>query len=138
MTDTTYTTEELKEAMTQLGLSVYHPYVENAAALADLKRNQGFTEEQVRRAVAASVHCPRSQEVKTRGLYWSIENFVSDVISRLREPETVPAPVEGGVYKSPADVLYKRRRSGWLLFGSNQVLTDDQLNYPVSEMEKVL
>lgn len=152
MTDKTYTLAELNEAAKELD-SAQNGYLGKLAGQADKNRivktsrlamdallagTGMFTEKQVRRAVAASVHRPGSQEVRTRGVYWSTETFVGDVISRLREPESVPEPVEGGVYRSPGNILYRRSQGRWLMFGLTAKLTDDGLGYPVEKMERVL
>lgn len=142
MDDNAYTTEELQQAMRELNYSSFQgdflKIAEQAVKNRIVKQRTGFTEEQVRKAVTASVHRPGDQEVRTKGAYWSVDTFAMDVINRLREPEAVPAPVEGAVYRSPANVLYKRSGDSWLLFGTSSRLAGDQLNYPVSEMERVL
>lgn len=105
------------------------------AQLADknraVKERIGFTEEQVRKAVTG--------RAKQSGYGdESAGRFTGDVIKRLREPETVPEPVEGGVYRSPGGILHRRSQGRWLMFGLTAKLTDDELGYPVEKMERVL
>src|SRR5882762_4358225 len=135
MTDTTYTAEELQQAMRELNYSSFQGDFLKIAEQADknraVKQGTGFTEAQVRRAVEIAMtedgaSCNRADKIARATL------------RVLDDAETVPEPVEGGVYKSPAGVLYLRQGSFWERFGTNVVLNDDRLNYPVSEMERVL
>lgn len=139
MDEKSYTVSEIEEVFRDFSYSEVTR--KTFLAKLDKNRSQGFTEEQVRRAVAESVHEVRETHgvtVKVRGLYGMTETFVSDVITRLRGAEKPAEPVEGGVYRSPALVLYKRSGARWVTFGSNARLTDDQLNYSPEDLERVL
>lgn len=143
MTDTTYTIGELRQAMLETGNEgLATTFLDKIMKQADknriAKEGPGFTEEQVRRAVTASVHEGWNGTVETRNRYTLISSYVSDVIRTLREPETVPAPVEGGVYRSPGGILHRRSQGRWQMFGLTAKLTDDELGYPVEKMERVL
>lgn len=142
MTDITYTIAELQQAMREMNYGGFRKDIVKIAEQADknriAKEGPGFTEAQIRTMLHAMLKMDNLNHVESRGIYWTLQGFVSDAIKRLREPETVPEPVEGGVYRSPGGILHRRSQGRWQMFGLTAKLTDDELGYPVEKMERVL
>lgn len=126
MDEKTYTQAEMDAAMRDTGnAALAGSFVQKIVTQMDKNRSPRgeFTEEQVRRALRAS------------GL---TKFFIDNLFPLMRMAEKPAEPAEGGVYKSPADVLYRRSRNYWWMFGSSKPFTEENLPFPVSQMERVL
>lgn len=122
----TYTLAELQQAQKQLD-GYQSGYLVRITTQADKNRNQGFTEEQVRAAVARRAMQDYQVPVATR--------FAEDVIADLRCPK--PEFTEGGVYRKPGrHDLYLRRNGRWEMFGSSAALASSVLR--TDDLERVL
>ena len=98
-----------------------------------------FSEEQVRRALRGSLRRQRSGKVETLGLYYSVDTFLLDVISRLRGAEKPAEPAEGGVYRrrgSEKGPLYMYSGGSWSQFGTSVRLATSAMF--TDDLERVL
>jgi len=136
MDEKSYTIEEFRQALRETGnLGLATRFTDEIVAQMDKNRavKQGgeFTGEQVRRAV-------RNRLAADNNAYVTPQRFAAEVVSEMRSTESEPEPADGGVYRRPSGVLYKRSGGFWQLFGDSGRFTDEQLNFPVSELERVL
>jgi len=134
MDESSYTTEEFRQALKDTGhAGLAESFTDTITEQMDknraVKQGTGFTGKQVHTAVA---------NVLIRDHGYSAFHAASLASAVIRQLGGSQEPVEGGVYRSPAGVLYKRSGTRWTMFGLNTKLTDDELNYPVSELERVL
>ena len=134
MNEKSYTEQEFRQAMREVGWEPQEPVMlpkiitqmdKNRA----VKQGTGFSEEQVRKAVEIVM--------MEDGSSCNHADKTARAVLRILD-ESPQEPADGGVYRRPSGVLYKRSGGFWQLFGDSGRFTDEQLNFPVSELERVL
>lgn len=140
MDEKSYTVTELRQAMRETGNpALATGFLDKLVTQADKNRSHGeFSEEQVRSVLGKLVIFRSTSGVGTVYGHPSVQSFINAAIRSLRNAEKPAEPVEGGVYRSPGNILYRRSQGRWQMFGHGYQLGDDELNYPWEEMERVL
>ena len=129
-----YTLEELQQAAEEIGRSdtansILPQIVTQADKNRKVKGAGGYTEDQIRAALAKMMKEDGDHEVVTYGYYTSLPDFTTDFIRQLSGEFAV-----NGIYESKTGGIFRWRGDHWQSFGSENRLSPDVPSRPLTRI----